>query len=357
VELWQRLRDHDIAAELMDPSPWPLNPLAGRHSLFQSLDPYRAFKALLTRRNFDLVLALGEGCAAFLVALRKMLRFRPPILAWDISPDVDWKVRKHLQDHVMSRVDGILAIQSAQVPYIARRWGVPAWAVGYSVDTDFFHPRYNEPPRHILSVGEDAGRDFPTLLAAMRGLAGELVIKTKLPLQVDPRTRGNIRVLPEHLDYVGFRSLYARSHFVVLPLKPHPANASGVTTLAQAFAMGKAVIASWSDGIQDFLIPDQNCVVVPAGDVEALRSAMARLIRDPATCERLGRNARLFAERRFSNQAFAARFASTLRDTLKTIQDGRAHVATEAWRSPWAWADAGVHGQTHGRAGSRESSA
>jgi glycosyltransferase involved in cell wall biosynthesis len=96
-------------------------------------------------------------------------------------------------------------------------------------------------------------------------------------------------------------------------LTPHPANASGVTTLAEAFAMGKALIVTASDGISDFLLPDENCLVVPAFDAAALRAAIERLLREPKTCERLGRNARCFAAEQFSRPAFVQRFAETLR--------------------------------------------
>ena len=41
------LAEHGIDVEVMDPTPWPLNPFAGWHSLYQSFDPYRALKILL----------------------------------------------------------------------------------------------------------------------------------------------------------------------------------------------------------------------------------------------------------------------------------------------------------------------
>ena len=112
---------------------------------------------------------------------------------------------------------------------------------------------------------------------------------------------------------MAFRSLYARSRFVVLPLTPHPLNASGVTTLGEAFAMGKALIVSASDSVLDFLLPDENCLVVPAADAGALRAAIERLLREPETCERLGRNARRYAEEHFAKPAFVRQFAAALR--------------------------------------------
>jgi glycosyltransferase involved in cell wall biosynthesis len=305
------LAEYGIDVEVMDPTPRPLNPFAGWHSLYQSFDPYRALKIMLRRRRVDLVIATNDGSALLLVLLRRLFRFKVPIVIWDLCPTPDWRLRDRLQDYVVPRVDGILAIHASQAPYIARRWGpgIPVSLSGYSIDTDFYHPRYHEPPEHIVAVGDDAERDFPTLLAAMEGVPAELVIRTSQTLS----PRGPVRLIRERLDPVAFRSLYARSRFVVLPLTPHPLNASGVTTLGEAFAMGKALIVSASDSVLDFLLPDENCLVVPAADAGALRAAIERLLREPETCERLGRNARRYAEEHFAKPAFVRQFAAALR--------------------------------------------
>lgn len=310
-KLWEHLREHGIDVDVWEPSPWPLNPLAGRHSLLDSLDPYRSLKVLSTRRHYDAVLAFGEGSAALLVALRGLLRFKPQVLAVDISPDDDWKLRKHLQDYTLSRVDGVLSLHAAQVPYVAERWNVPAWTVGFSVDTEFFYPM-PEAPEFILSVGDDAGRDFETLIRAAESISEPLVIKTGMPV----RHLSHIRVIPERLSFSAFRDLYVHARFVVLPLRPHPKNASGITVLAQAFAMGKAVIVSDADSVRDYLRHGENCLVVPPSDALSLHTAVVRLLMEPWTRERLGRNARVFAEQHFSHAAKAANLASTLQKVL-----------------------------------------
>lgn len=315
LDQWQMMSGEGIKVEVMDPTPWPLNPFAGRHSLWQSIDPWRTLKILLCRRHLDLVVATNDGGALLLVLLRRLFLFKAPILIWDLCPTPDWRLRSRLQDYVVPRIDGILSIFPNQASYVARRWGtrVPVSLSGYSIDTDYYHPRYTEQAQHILAVGDDNERDFPTLLAAMEGVQSELIIRTRLPLPLDPIRHACVRVLPERLDFAAFRNLYAGCRFVVLPLTPHPLNASGVTTLGEAFAMGKAVIVSDSDSVRDFLRPEENCIVVPASDAHALRAAIERLLREPETCERLGRNARRFAEEQFAKPAFVRQFGAALR--------------------------------------------
>jgi glycosyltransferase involved in cell wall biosynthesis len=188
--------------------------------------------------------------------------------------------------------------------------------VGYPIDTSFWHPRYNEAPEHILSVGDDPGRDFTTLVAAMDGVESKLLIRTRQDIAVSSANRSSVELIVSQLDYLAYRSIFAHSRFIVLPLKPHTLNASGITTLAEAFALGKAVIVTDSDGVRDFLLPGENCLTVPPGDPDALRRAMQCLLREPETCARIGRNARRYAEEHFSRPAFAKRFADILRGFL-----------------------------------------
>lgn len=318
-ELWRLLREQGIDVDVVDPNPWPLNPFAGRHPLYQSLDPCRALKVLLRGRRYDLVITANEGAAIFLVLLRRLFRYRPPVLVWDISPATRWRLRRWLQDFVLPRVDGIIAIGSNQVPYIAERWGpqIPVSVVGHDIDTEFSQPQDVDTGDYVLSVGDDGGRDYRTLLQAIEGLAVDLIIKTRQTLPVDQAKHHSVRLLPDRLDHIAFRTLYAMSRFVVLPLKPDALNASGVNALLEAFAMGKAVIVSESAGIQDFLIPDQNCIMVPAYNADAMRTAIERLLREPETCERLGRNARHYVEENCSLPVFARRLAGALRDLMR----------------------------------------
>jgi glycosyltransferase involved in cell wall biosynthesis len=319
---WQQLSQYGVDVETVHPTPWPLNPWAGQHSFYQSIDPYRALKTLLFRRNYHLVIVAQDGGAAILVMLRRLLRFKTPILVWDLSPATSWRLRQHMQDLILPRVDGILALHSAQVPYIVERWGphIPVSVTGYSIDTDFWHPRHSEPAEHILSVGDDPGRDYLTLITAMQGIRSKLVIRTRQVVPLNPAMKTSIRVATGRLDFTAYRGLFARSRFIVLPLRPHTLNASGITTLAEASAMGKPVIVTDSDGVRDFLKPGDNCLTVPAGDSDALHAAMERLLREPETCERLGGNARRYAEEHYARAAFAKHFAEIL---YRHAQKGR----------------------------------
>ena len=91
-------------------------------------------------------------------------------------------------------------------------------------------------------------------------------------------------------------------------------NASGVSNVLEAAAMGKAAVVSDVPMIRDFLIPGETCLQVPPSNPDALRGSIARLLEDRETCDRLGNNARRFAEQTCSPEVFFDRFAGVLRD-------------------------------------------
>ena len=68
--------------------------------------------------------------------------------------------------------------------------------------------------------------------------------------------------------FAELRALYARSRFVVVPLLPSDID-NGITSILEAFAMGKAVICTETAGQIGVLEHGVNCLRVPPFDVEA----------------------------------------------------------------------------------------
>jgi len=66
--------------------------------------------------------------------------------------------------------------------------------------------------------------------------------------------------------------------------------------LYQCMAMGKPVITADSPAVREVFRPDDNVVVVPAGDAEGLAAAIERLANDPTARARIGASAQTVCE-------------------------------------------------------------
>jgi len=178
----------------------------------------------------------------------------------------------------------------------------------------------------ISAVGSEA-RDYATLLEAMHGLDvhAELAVGATVFQSGDygadlASSMSNLIATPRNVEvhqqlaHRDLRGLYARSRFVVIPTKDVEFDA-GVTSIAEAMAMGKAVIASRARGQRDLVRDGETGLYIPPGDPRALRAAIAHLLAHPDEAERMGRAGRAIAERELTLDRWVS---SVARLTLAT---------------------------------------
>ena len=314
-EFHNALAQEWIHATTMEPFSWPINPFSGKHSLREWIDPVRALNVLRDGRNFDLIVSVMEGAALVPLALRRLAGMRAPIVLWDIGLTPGWRLRSAVLDFVVPRAEAIFVLCASQKIYVEGRWPITGTVelVSHRVDSSFFHPLPETLSNRVISIGEDGGRDFETLLAAAKRVSAPFIVKTRLHQEkVLSAAIENVTVLSDWLSFAELRKFYADCAIVAVPLLPS-INASGVTTILEASAMGKALVVTDSQSIRDFIIPDQTCLTVPSGDGEALAAAINRLLADPPLRRALGAKARDFVQAEFSSRALAARVAPVMR--------------------------------------------
>jgi glycosyltransferase involved in cell wall biosynthesis len=253
----------------------------------------RSISVLLRCRTSDAVLAVFEAPALILVLLRRAFRFRPPVIMLDIGLGGRWAVRDALLNVVVPRVDAIIVLSRNQVDHIRARWpGVKhVRFVHHCVDTNLFAPAPFQPNGTILTVGDDPGRDFDTLLLAIHNIDRTVVARTSAIRTTHP----NLRVIPDRLATGDYRRLLSDARIVVIPLH-ETANASGVSTLLEAMATERAVIVSDSPGIRDYVHHRETAIVVPPHNPASLRAAIQELLEDDELCKALAAAARAFVD-------------------------------------------------------------
>jgi glycosyltransferase involved in cell wall biosynthesis len=318
AKLNARFQEVGLIVDQCDPFRRPWNPFAGSHPLLSGIDPVRALRVLLRARRYDAIVADFESPALVPTLLRGIFGFRPPVVMIDIGLAQGWKLRDRILDMVVPRVDGIVALGTVQVDYITRRWhprGTTAF-VPMHIDTEFYRPSAFQANRTILTIGDDIGRDFQTLLAAVEELDVEVIAKTSQPIR-EREALPRVRRIQERLDWDTYRQMFADARLVVIPVF-ETIHASGVGSLLEAMAMGKPVIATGSAGLRDYLNHEENALVVPCGDQAAMREAVQRLLTDDDLCRRLGAGARSFVERHCSFAAHGQAVKTVLRQVINT---------------------------------------
>lgn len=312
--LLRLLAGHGVDAVIHDPLSPPFNPWGRRHPFFAGFDLVRALRVMLAERSADVVVAVFESGAVVPLLLRRALFYRKPIALWDVSAGDTWRPRRMAVNYVMPRIAGLFALTERQVQFVTQTYAMrsPATLLGYCIDEAFYHPHFAVQGEGILSVGEDGARDYATLVEACRAIDTTLVLKTRRAVAIPETSAARTRIVRERLSYRGLRDLYAQAAVVALPLTDS-ANPSGITTLFEAMAMGKPVVATDIGITREFVVPGETGVLVPPGDPAAMQAALADLIARPDERRRIGENARRDLEARFSMEAFALRFSSAIR--------------------------------------------
>jgi glycosyltransferase involved in cell wall biosynthesis len=262
------------------------------------------------RRDYDVVVSWGERLSLPLAAMlaltpRRRLRLIA-ILLWPFDQSAGSTLRGRVKRQVIRPVarrgmDRLIVFAPLQRRLAAQRWQIPPdrfLDVQWVVDTGFWRPMPGDGDM-ICSVGREM-RDYSTLLSALGGLdirchiaAGTSVLNEAFGSE-DPRAQNlpGPEALPPGVT-VGpmppreLRNVYARSRLVVVPMLPTESD-NGVTTIIEAMAMARPVIATDTAGRPEILVDGVNCVLVPPRDPNALRDAIRDLYGDPDRCARLG---------------------------------------------------------------------
>lgn len=301
--------------------PFPWNPLARKGTLLAGMDPLRTLRVLLACRRFDVLVSIAVSPAFLFLKIKSWLRLRLPVVIIDPALGDEYPARKKVTDLVLPRADHVIVYGRGQLDHLRRDYGdrVRATFLYHRMDTAFFDPAKAGPSApspggaYLYSVGNDPLRDFPTLAQAVAGLEIRTLIQTRK--QVPAPAGARVETDPGWVTYEQLRDRYAHAAVVVVPLLP-TVRAGGINGLLEAMSMGRPVIATRSEGIEDYVRDGETALVVPPRDPAALRAAIDRLLANPSEAGRIGRNARRFCEEQCAMPVYAAKVAEILRDAI-----------------------------------------
>ena len=150
------------------------------------------------------------------------------------------------------------------------------------------------PARPFIAAGGGEGRDYATLIEAMRRLPDiNLVLMCRPHNLARLAPPDNVRVhanLPAPL----FWRVISDSRLSALPLRDDR-TACGHITMIGAFRLGAPVVATASRGVADY-VGNGRAIVTPPGDPAALAAAIRAAFEDEAGLRAIAARARAFAE-------------------------------------------------------------
>jgi glycosyltransferase involved in cell wall biosynthesis len=143
--------------------------------------------------------------------------------------------------------------------------------------------------------GANTFKGFDVLLDAYTGLrdAPPLVALLATHGEPAPAVPAGVTVVRD-VAHAAVMASWAHCAVAVVPsVWPEPFGQVAI----EAMACGKPVVASAVGGLADVVVHEETGLLVPPGDVAALRAALGRLIADPALRERMGAAGRERVER------------------------------------------------------------
>jgi hypothetical protein len=237
--------------------------------------------------------AAAIWCGLFLVVSGT----KTPCCAFTFNyPRLPRGVKRMVAGFGLRRLDEIFVHSSLERELYSRHFGVPLerfklrlWANGRPAS--ILDPPLHAKP-YVCAIGGN-GRDYKTLLDASRLIPHIPLVVVARPEQIEGiPVPSHVRLRVNVPSFEAWNTL-AHSEFMVLPLKDSH-TACGHVTLVSAMHLGKAVVATNSEGIADYVQPGKNGLVCDASSPAGMAAVIAELWNDPAKAAALGAANRAF---------------------------------------------------------------
>lgn len=277
------------------------------------LDIYLAYRTWRIADQYDIIWANSEKAAIPL----SFLNIKKPLVVILQNPESPLRRLLIKWSRLAKRWSGVGIVAKEARSFIQSELGVEPAKIFqyYAARTDLFKDTDDDctvvDGEMILSMGVTK-RDYDTLIQALSSLPGytaEIYVSSKYGDQYRGRKTNNaahwIR-FPERIPDDELVCCYKRSRFVVVPLIPTSHSGAGVTSVFEASAAGKAVIATDTGGMSSYVLHGVTGLLVPPNDVDAMRRAVKELWENPKLAYEMGQAGRRFVEENYSHNDVVA---------------------------------------------------
>ena len=246
---------------------------------------------------------------AMAVGLMKRLTFsRVPVISYYFNTGaLGSRLKTRIANAGLHGVDRFVLTTHIEIAAYAAALKLPASRFAFAPFTVRREDRILEVAQDdpfIVAMGSHH-RDYATFCEAMRGFPGEGVIVAG-PHATDGLDVPDNVTVRSGLPLVECHALAQRARINVIPLDGS-AMGAGTVTIVEAMMFGGAVIATDSNGADDYVDDGRTGVLTPLGDAAALRAHIDALWADDARRAALGAAAAEAVTETFSHVAGARR--------------------------------------------------
>lgn len=265
--------------------------------------------------------------AQLLGLIKKLYKGFPSLIILELMLDQErssvwWKLKREVQSISLSETDLLFVSSRNEIEVYSKRLRKAPSHIKYlPFHTNIVEPKKTAGGAYLLSAGR-SGRDYATLAAAIRDLNTEVVVVSDADsvrgIQFPPNVKLYINIT--HKKYI---DLMKGCRIAIVPLKPVICS-TGQVVILEAMALGKPVIASDVVGTRDYIQSGINGILVPPGDSAGLRSAIGRLLNEPALENQLAENALECVKRSHTFE----KYVGAILDEADQLVQGRSRYAS-----------------------------
>jgi glycosyltransferase involved in cell wall biosynthesis len=246
------------------------------------------------------------GVAAVLKVLRRPTA--PKLLAQSVWLFDDWDAlpwwKRRLYRWLVARADVLTTLSRENAKTAQELFpNTPVEFVPFGICADDLSPvsaRETGDDIRVLAVGNDRHRDWPTLVAAVDGLAGATVTIVSHTARQDVVARCSRASVVTVDSNPQLLELYRLADIVVVPLSPNR-HASGITVVEEAVLAGVPVVVTDTGGLRDYFNDEAVAYVAP-NDVIGMRDTIRALGADPERRQRMA----VAAQRRMGSHGLSS---------------------------------------------------
>ncbi len=285
------------------------------------------FLMFFTARQYDVVFGIS---IIYMMFWRKVISARKTkfilynsVLKRLLMVNENKPIKLFLLKFLLKELDGVITLSLVQQRYLEENLPFlkgKIWSVPIGVDIDYY--KYTETRKnYYLSVGRDSSRDYETIIEVAREMPDR-----EFHFVCLPRNVSKIKDLPSNikvffnLSFPDLRKKLEEAKAILLIT--HDENhfegsgeASGVTVLVEAMAVGIPIIATHKNYIDEYVENNKDALLVDTYSKDQIKDKILELD-NSEMARRLTLHARKRAEMEFSTHIMAGKFA----DIFKRIQ-------------------------------------